>query len=50
MLALDKIEITYNRAAAKARLYDGTIINCTVYLEGKQAKDFNPNNLNNPPS
>ena len=31
MLVLDKIEGSYIRIPGKARLYDGTIIECTVY-------------------
>ena len=31
MLKLDKIESVYERIPSKAKLYDGTIIDCTVY-------------------
>ena len=31
MKKLDKIEMVYQRIPSKARLYDGTIIDCTVY-------------------
>jgi hypothetical protein len=31
MAALDKIEATVSRTAGKAKLYDGSIVECTVY-------------------
>lgn len=31
MVALDKVEFSYDRLPSKAKLYDGTIVDCTVY-------------------
>lgn len=31
MIALDKIEATVSRTIAKAKMYDGTIVDCTCY-------------------
>ena len=31
MKELDKIEMVYQRIPSKAKMYDGTIIDCTVY-------------------
>ena len=31
MAKLDKIEATYQRIPSKAKMYDGTVVECTVY-------------------
>jgi hypothetical protein len=31
MVILDKIEATVSRTKGKAKLYDGTFVDCTVY-------------------
>ena len=33
MKVLDSIEVVYDRIPAKAKLYDGTIVDCTVYAD-----------------
>lgn len=33
MKVLDSIEVVYQRIPAKAKLYDGTIVDCTVYAD-----------------
>ena len=38
MISLDKIESGYARTLAKAKLYDGTVIDCTVYTDKKDGK------------
>lgn len=37
MLVLDKIELSYDRVKAKAKLYDGTLMDCTVYSKSTDA-------------
>ena len=39
MVALDKIEATVSRTAAKAKLYDGSIVDVTVYSNPPKTTD-----------
>ena len=36
MAILDKIESMYTRVQSKARLYDGTIVDCAVYSDAEK--------------
>ena len=38
---LDKIELTVSRTIAKAKLYDGTLVDCTVYSNPLKTEDPN---------
>jgi len=50
MQVLDGYEGNVTRKAAKARLYDGTLIDCTVYAEDKdKKKQVGEGDVNNPP-
>ena len=44
MRILDDIEAVYQRIPSKAKLYDGTIIDCTVYAGDPNAKIDHSNN------
>ena len=50
MLILDKIEFVYTRTKAKAKLYDGTEIDCTVYANPKPTDGRTSYDVNKPPT
>jgi len=50
MKILDGYEGNVTRKSAKAKLYDGTIVDCTVYAEDKDKKaQVGEATVNNPP-
>lgn len=49
MARLDQIEVSVTRSPAKARLYDGTLIDCAVYCEDPEKKKAASGGEDRPP-